>query len=453
MVEAAASFRLACRAADDELFRLRDCVVSTAVFLGMACQLADELPAGAHVVNLCQDRLHFAVALAAAMLRGQVSLLTSDRSPDRLRMLAERFDGLYSLSDAPEPASPLPHHRFVAQAPRRHVAEQDNPQIAATRLAAVVFTSGSTGEPVPHHKSWGALVERSIDAAACFGMTAAQPASVVGMVPPQHMYGFETTVLLPLHAAASAWCSAAFYPEDVADALRTVPEPRVLVTTPLQIRALLQASIQLPPVAHIISATAPLFPDMAAAAEQRWDTQVFEIFGATEVGSIASRRTVEGDVWTTYPRVRISHDGTGDERSDVAVVSGPFAVPCGLSDVIETLDASHFRLIGRRADMVKLGGRRASLAELNRILIGIEGVLDGQFIAPDDLDRHPTARLLVFVVAPERSADDILAALRSRIDPPFLPRRVIRVDELPRNDVGKLTDQTLGTLRTRLGDV
>jgi acyl-coenzyme A synthetase/AMP-(fatty) acid ligase len=282
-------------------------------------------------------------------------------------------------------------------------------------------------------------------------MTVARPASVVGMVPPQHMYGFETTVLLPLHAPASAWCGAAFYPEDVAAALRAVPEPRVLVTTPLQIRALLHASVQLPPLARIISATAPLFPDMAAAAEQQWHTQVFEIFGATEVGSIASRRTVEGDVWTTYPRVRISLD-TIDGAPGEAMVNGPFAEPFALSDIIETLDATQFRLLGRRADMIKLGGRRASLAELNRILTGIEGVLDGQFVAPDDLDRRPTARLLVFVVAPERSPDDILAALRSRIDAPFLPRRVIRVDELPRNDVGKLTDQALGALRARQGE-
>ena len=91
MVEAAASFRLACRAADDELFRLATRPSRTAMFLGMARRLADELPAGGHVVNLCHDRLHFAVALAAAMLRGQVSLLTGDRAPDRLRALAERF--------------------------------------------------------------------------------------------------------------------------------------------------------------------------------------------------------------------------------------------------------------------------------------------------------------------------------------------------------------------------
>jgi acyl-coenzyme A synthetase/AMP-(fatty) acid ligase len=270
-------------------------------------------------------------------------------------------------------------------------------------------------------------------------------------VPPHHMYGFETTVLLPLHAHTTTWCGAAFYPEDVAAALRAVPEPRMLITTPLQLRAMLHASVQLPVLDRIISATAPLSADMAAAAEKRWGTQVFEIFGATEVGSIASRRTIEGDVWKTYPRVRLS-PATPDGEPAEAVASGPLAEPCRLSDAIEILDPCHFRLLGRRADMIKLGGRRASLAELNRILTGIEGVLDGQFVAPEDLDRRPAARLLVFVVAPERTADDILAALRGRIDPPFLPRRVIRVAELPRNEVGKLTDQAVGALRARLSD-
>jgi acyl-coenzyme A synthetase/AMP-(fatty) acid ligase len=451
MVDAAASFRLACRMADDAVFRLKDRTISAAMFLGMARRLADELPSGEHVINLCRDRLHFTVALAAAVLRGQVSLLTGERTPDRLGAMAERFPGLYSLSDDQAFASPLHHHLMRSQPGSVDSGAQDDAVIPASRIAAIVFTSGSTGEPVAHYKTWGALVERSIDAAACFGMTEDCPASIVGMVPPHHMYGFETTVLLPLHAPASAWCGAAFYPEDVAAALRAVPEPRVLVTTPLQIRALLQASIQLPPLARIISATAPLFAEVAAAAEQQWDTRVFEIFGATEVGSIAARRTVEGDVWTTYPRVSISHAAPAGEPAE-ALVSGPFADPHGLSDLVETIDAHHFRLLGRRADMIKLGGRRASLAELNRILTGIEGVLDGQFVAPEDLDHRPTARLLVFVVAPERSAADILAALRDRIEPPFLPRRVIQVDRLPRNDVGKLTDQALGALRARLGN-
>ena len=451
MVEAAASFRLACRASDDELFRFGDKTVTTEMFLRMASLLADELPDGRHVLNLCQDRLQFAVALAAGLLRGQTSLLTGDRAPERLRALAERFTGLYSLSDHPGQASPLRHHLVRPLPPWSGLHGHENPEIPASRCAAIVFTSGSTGEPVAHHKTWGALFERSTDAATCFGMTASRTVSIVGTVPPHHMYGFETTVLLPLHAHTTTWCGAAFYPEDVATALRAVPEPRTLVTTPLQLRAMLHASVQLPALDRIISATAPLSTDMAAAAEKRWDTQVFEIFGATEVGSIASRRTIEGDIWKTYPRVRLN-PATPEGEPVEAVASGPLAEPCRLSDAIEMLDSCHFRLLGRRADMIKLGGRRASLAELNRILTGIEGVLDGQFVAPEDLDRRPAARLLVFVVAPERTADDILVALRGRIDPPFLPRRVIRVAELPRNEVGKLTDQAVGALRARLDD-
>jgi acyl-coenzyme A synthetase/AMP-(fatty) acid ligase len=450
MVQAAESFRLACREPDEIMFRLPNHTVFTGFFLGMAHHLADGLPRGKHVVNLCRNRLQFAVALAAAVLRDQVCLLTGDRSPERLRALAEHYPDVYSLSEEAPTTSPLRHHQFRPQTDPPLVGDPGNAIIPASQLAAVVLTSGSTGEPIGHRKSWGALAERSADAADRFGMEPASPVSIVGMVPPQHMYGFETTVLLALHTSASVWCDAAFYPEDVAAALRAVPAPRALVTTPLQIRALLHASVELPPLARVISATAPLFPNMAAAAERRWNTEVFEIFGATEVGSIASRRTLDGDVWTTYPRVRLSDRATNAGESE-AVVTGPFTEPHRLNDVIEILDDRHFRLLGRRSDMIKLAGRRASLAELTRILTGIEGVLDGQFVAPEDLDQRPTARLIAFAVAPDRSPDDILALLRDRIDPPFLPRRVILVDELPRNEVGKLTNQTLGALLARVG--
>src|SRR6478736_8231276 len=172
MVEAAASFRLACRASDDELFRFGDKTVTTEMFLRIASLLADELPVGRHMLNLCQDRLQFAVALAAGLLRGQTSLLTGDRAPERLRALAERFTGLYSLSDHPGQASPLRHHLVRPLPPWSGLHGHENPEIPASRCAAIVFTSGSTGEPVAHHKTWGALFERSADAATCFGMTA-----------------------------------------------------------------------------------------------------------------------------------------------------------------------------------------------------------------------------------------------------------------------------------------
>jgi acyl-coenzyme A synthetase/AMP-(fatty) acid ligase len=112
-------------------------------------------------------------------------------------------------------------------------------------------------------------------------------------------------VLLPLHAQASSYAGSNFFPYDIAQALAAVPAPRVLVTTPLQIRTLLAARQALPATELVISATAPLPAEVAHEAEQAWGTRVLEIFGATEVGSIASRRTVAGDVWRTYRTVRL----------------------------------------------------------------------------------------------------------------------------------------------------
>jgi acyl-coenzyme A synthetase/AMP-(fatty) acid ligase len=84
------------------------------------------------------------------------------------------------------------------------------------------------------------------------------------------------------------------------------------------------------------------------------------------------------------------------------------------------------------------------LAGLNRALAAIEGVEDGVFLPPPAEDHHAGARMTAFVVAPTCSGALILAALRTQIDPVFLPRRIVHVDRLPRNDLGKLP---LGALR------
>jgi acyl-coenzyme A synthetase/AMP-(fatty) acid ligase len=420
------------RAADDILFRLPGGGVRADAFAEAAARLAMALPDAAEVLNLCRDRLAFALGVAATVLRGQVALLSSDRSVDARRLDA----GVLSDEDV-APFRPL--------ASRVRDEGRGLVPIPPDRPAALVFTSGSTGEPMAHRKLFGALAARSEDAGAAFGFERDRPTSIVAMAPPQHMYGFETSVLLPLHAACSVWCGPCFYPADVQAALEAVPAPRLLVTTPFQLRALLASDVTLPPLAAIVSATAPMPDTMAAAAEARFGCKVREIFGATEVGSIAHRRTLDGPDWTLYPRVRLEAEG------DTVAASGPFAPAFPLSDLVALHAPGRFRLLGRRTDVVKLGGRRASLAGLSSILTGIEGVVDGAFVAPDDLDRRPTARLPAFVVAPRLEREALLAALRQRIDPVFLPRRVIRVEALPRNALGKLPDQAVARLIAEAG--
>ncbi len=411
------------RQAGAALFLLPSGPADASDLLADAYAVAEDLPDTGFVLNLCRDRYAFMVAFVAALLREQVCLLSGDANPRFHAAIARRYSGCASLDDA-----------LVLRERRR--GGSANTLIPSDRLAAIVFTSGSTGAPTAHRKSWGALVARSRAAGERFALDEAAPASIIGTVPPGHMYGFETTALLPLHAACASWCGQAFFPGDVQAAAAATPAPRILVTTPLQMRALLQGVDRLA-LQACISATAPLETALAEEAEARWGAPVLEIFGATEVGSIASRRTVEGAAWTAYPGVTVRREG------EATIVSAEGTEPTPLADEVESLGEGQFRLLGRRADMVKLGGRRASLAGLNRILTGLEGVRDGIFVVPDDLDRRSTARLLALVVAPDRSAPSILAELRDRMEPLFLPRRVVHVDALPRNALGKLPRQAV----------
>lgn len=413
------------------LFRTSSGPVVASAFLADAHALAARLPEVGAMLNLCRDRYAFSVAFAAAVIRGRTSLLCGE--PALLPRLVQDEPGLFAVTDDPAVTAPMP---VIPIQPTGRGTGGANLAIPADRLAAIVFTSGSTGTPAAHHKPWGALVQRSRAAGVRFGLDEAAPSSIVGTVPSGHMYGFEVTALLPLHAACSSWCGDAFFPGDVQAALLGSPAPRLLVTTPLHLRALLQ-DMQPPPLQACISATAPLDPALAAKAEERWGAPVLEIFGATECGSIASRRTSEGDTWSVYPGVELR------QSADGFVACADYMPPVPLADELELGSDGTFRLLGRRADMVKLAGRRASLLGLNRVLTGLDGVRDGTFVVPDDLDARSNARLLAVVVAPDRSASSILADLRERLDPVFLPRRVVRVDALPRNATGKLPRQAV----------
>ena len=116
-----------------------------------------------------------------------------------------------------------------------------------------------------------------------------------------------------------------------------------------------------------------------------------------------------------------------------------------LLDVIEPIDEEHFTLHGRTADLINIAGKRTSLANLNYHLNAIDGVSDGVFYMPAEQD-HGTTRLIALAVAPSLPAEQLIAALRSRIDAAFIPRPIYFVDALPRNSTGKLTQEAVANL-------
>jgi acyl-coenzyme A synthetase/AMP-(fatty) acid ligase len=417
--------------------------VSCARFLAEAARLAGRLPAGAHLVNLCEDRYRFAVALAAALLAGKTSLFPPSRHEAALAAVADAHPDCGAIADAP---APFPGERLLRY-PDDLGAESwtgPAPTIDAERVAAIVFTSGSTGEPRPNAKRWGRLVASARAECAALGLTAGE-FNVLGTVPPQHMYGFESTVLMPLAAGGALHPARPLFPRDVQAALESMPAPRVLVTSPLHIRACVEANVALPPLAAIVSAAAPLATELAAAAERRFATRVMEIYGFTEAGQVAVRRTTATQNWRTLDGVRVLATAEG-----WAVEGGPVHGRVPGSDVIRRLSETEFVLEGRAADLVNVAGKRASLGELNRALTAIPGVEDGTYHVPEGASGD-AARLMAFVVAPRLTKREVMAALRRALDPAFLPRPLVMVERLPRAPTGKLPLDALRALERATG--
>lgn len=417
--------------------------ISLRRFLADIERVAAVLPDCGHILNVCTDRYRFAVGLAASMISGRVSLLPSTYTPETLRHLAAFAPDCQILTDGDPAQLSLPTVHFPALCEAQDVPATmpATPRLDAAQLVAWVFTSGSTGTPVPHRKTWGRLVINVRAEGVALGLDPARPATLIGTVPPQHMYGFESTVLVAWQSGAAFDAGRPFYPADIAAALASTPAPAALITTPFHLRTLLDEGIALTPVALVVSATAPLPAELARAAETGLQAPLLEIYGSTETGQIATRRSAQTEQWTLFPDIRLE-DHDGQTWADGGHIE--LAVP--MSDVIEQTGNGRFLLRGRNADLINIAGKRTSLGYLNQQLLGVSGVRDGGFHLPDgERDGHIT-RLAAFVVAPGIDPASLRAALRERIDPAFMPRPLIFLDALPRNATGKLPRDTCEAL-------
>lgn len=426
--------------------------VSASRFLGEVEHVASQLPSGQHVLNLCRDRYRFAVALSACIVSGRISLLPSTHTPEMVGQMQRIAPDVFCIVDQDsvvrDGGVDLPTFRYPESPPMPAVVSTlDCPAIDCAQVIALVFTSGSSGVPTPHAKRWGSLVRNVRAEAERLGIGAAH--AILGTVPPQHMYGLESTVLLPLQSGAALHAGHPFYPADICAALESLPRPRVLVTTPYHLRALISDPATLPVADQLLSATAPLSQDLAREAETRFGAPLHEIYGCTETGQLASRRTVAGLEWHTLADVRLRREG-----QTLWAEGGHIDSPTCLADAIDLVGdgtvSTTFLLHGRHTDQVNIAGKRTSLAYLNHQLNAVPGVQDGVFLLPREEGPDSIHRLTALVVAPDLTPAALTQALRARIDPIFLPRPLLFVEALPRNATGKLPSQVTQDLLATL---
>lgn len=409
--------------------------VSVERFLSAACALAATLPPRRFCVNLCDDRLNFMLGFAAALVARTTSLLPQSRAPEHLRELAVGYEDLYCITDRQD---------MLVELERIQIGDWPGgdepagvPLIDPEQQAVILFTSGSTGVPQPHAKTWHSLTKGASATRSRVGIEAGS--TLLGVVPAQHMWGLEATVMLPLQSGFAVEANCPLLPVEIAEALERLPRQRWLVATPTHLRACAFSHDRLPALDGVLCSTAPLSSDLARSIEETCRAPLFEIFGSTETGVLATRRTAQEETFHVLDNIRFNTTAKG-----IVAQGGQLMGAVLLTDRLEMKDETTFTVLGRASDLIKIAGKRSSLSALNAELNRIPGVVDGVFWMPDDAGAE--ARLTAFAVAPGMSAAEIVAELRKRVDPVFLPRPLILVDALPRNPAGKLTHKSLREL-------
>lgn len=406
-------------------------MISRRGLLADAYRLAEETPTDVSIINFCADRYNFLVVFVACLIRNAPSILPHEKRPQSIAKVLGLYPNGRVLTDHAVGVDPS-DVQLVDFHGRNAGASLDNPLIPATQVAATVFSSGSTGEPTPTHRTWQWLVTGGSDYVNGLDLDQLVGCSIVATVPSQHSYGLEAACMLPLRHAAAVSSSHPFYPADIAAALSTLSPPRVLVTTPHHLDVLQRSTVTLPKLDLAVSATAAMSNEFARSIQRRLECRLVEVYGCTEVGLIGTREPDTTDSWTLGKSLSMS---IRDEAAQVSAEHLP--KPVFLDDVLLCADDGDFRLTGRRRDIVKVGGNRVSLDGMNAILRRIAGVEDGVIFQIGDAFDGNAGRVAGLVVLRGRNLEAVQRELRVQLPAAFWPRPLRRVDAIPRGSTGK----------------
>lgn len=412
----------------------------------LAWQLSLELPSSPVFINLYEDRLLFIVMLMAVGLKGGRTILPPDTAEHTLLELVLQHSGsLFIMSEFSLPKSLKSYQYTPDNIPSRLQSLTQTKSNLVSLLNILkseiwLYTSGSTGRPKCIKKTWNQMAVLAHKAIERFKLD--DSSTLLSTVPCQHMYGLETSVFWPLLSNAKLWRTRLFYPADIESTILKSTSPCILISTPVHLKTFVSFETQPLTFDMVISATAPMDNVLADSLRDQFNVKVCEVFGSTETASFASRcfkeEGVEPEFWEMYS----NNVMTTLDSGQTVVYMQDLNETHVLNDHVAVLSSKQFKLVGRRTDLIKLAGKRQTLAYLNNRLQRC--VEDGVFIWSSLGER------LEAIVQSTLSTQEIRSCLKEFIDPVFLPRQIFFVTKLPRNELGKLTRKNIDELVKQL---
>lgn len=368
---------------------------------------------------------------------------------------------------------PLVAEDEVAPCERKPDAVQVN---AAQALAALMFTSGSTGEPKGVMVTHRNIECNTRDVVDYVGLTAADRAMLV--LPLHYCFGLSVLHTHLLAGASVVINNQFLYPEAVLQDMHA-KSCTGLAGVPSTYQILLRKSrfkaMDFPSLRWLQQAGGRL-PNPCIEELRRAFPQVrfFTMYGQTEATARLSFLPPErledklGSIGRGLPSARLEvlkSDGSpavpGSEEAGEIVAAGDNVCAGYWNDPEET--ARYFRdgklytgdlarvdsegfifIVDRERDMIKSGGNRISAKEIEDVICEVSDVVEAAVIGvPDELMGEAIAAFVVLTPHAQIDAEAILLHCRKRLPAFKVPHQCLALDRLPHNSSGKVIKHAL----------
>lgn len=355
------------------------------------------------------------------------------------------------------------------------VSMQTNSFYPASRskddLAAILYTSGTTGRPKGAMLTHGNLLSNALSLVDVWRFTEADV--LLHALPIFHAHGLFVATNTVALAGASMIFQPRFFVDDV---IRSLPDATVMMGVPtFYTRLLSDNRLDRKLVSHMrlfISGSAPLLAETHSMFENRTGHQILERYGMTETTMITSnpyeRLRKAGTVGFPLPGVSIRIRGTETSseasigETGVLEVSGPnvfrgyWEKPEATAadfqsdgyfvtgDLARIDEEGYITIVGRNKDLIISGGYNIYPREIEELIDGVYGVSESAIVGVP----HPDfGEAVVAVIVPTGqetiSTDFILDAISPKIAKYKKPKHIVIVQRLPRNAMGKIQKNIL----------
>lgn len=417
-----------------------------------------------------------AVSLNVMLKRDEVSFILRDcgakaviaAAPflDQVPETLTALEGIVAVGDPGRPGC----LRFADLLTERPAAEPAAVRVESEDGAAILYTSGTTGQPKGVLLTHGNLLFNSKVTHHHTGMT--EEDRLLCYLPLFHCFGQNFIMNTSVHVGATLLLHERFVPDEILESARTNRASMFFGVPAVYVRLLAQPGIesQLESIRYYFTAAAPITVETVRSWRQRFGQTIFEGYGLTETSPFASynhdTEYREGSIGTPVQYVAIKIVNERRERvapgelGEIAikganVMKGYFNRPketaqalrdgwFSSGDIGRMDDQGYIYLVDRAKDMINVSGFKVWPREVEEVLAQHSGVAEAAVVGvADPLSGEAVKAFVVPTKGAQPPENDIIEFCRSRMAVYKAPRSVEFVDALPRNPSGKVLKREL----------